>query len=57
MLAAEYSWPLAEILRLPLRQVLCFHAAILERHEIKTGTPSFTERDILASITPTDLSP
>jgi len=32
---------------LPVAQALCYHAAILERLEIKTGTPTFAERDLL----------
>lgn len=49
-LAAEYGWRLADILSLPLSQALCLQAAILERHDIKTGQPSFAERDLLAQM-------
>lgn len=51
-IASEYGWPPQTILNLPIAQALCFHAAILERHEVKTGTPSFADRDLLASLEP-----
>lgn len=50
LLAAEYHWPPATIRALPVAQALCHHAAILERHEAKTGRPTFTERDFLAGM-------
>lgn len=49
-LAGEYHWPRAEILSLPLAQALCLHAAILERNDIKTGVPTFAERDLLREL-------
>jgi hypothetical protein len=48
-LASEYGWPPQIIRQLPLAQVLCYHAAILERREITSG-PSFAERDLLATL-------
>jgi hypothetical protein len=33
---------------MPLAEVLCHHAAILQRHEIDTHAPSFAERDLIA---------
>jgi hypothetical protein len=30
--------------------VFCYRAAILERHEVDTGGPNFTERDIVKAI-------
>ena len=50
-MASEYGWPPATIRRLPLAEALCFHAAILQRHEIDTHAPSFAERDILEGLT------
>lgn len=47
-IASEYGWREKHILRLPLARALSYHAAILERHEIKTGVPSFADRDLLA---------
>lgn len=35
---------------MPLAEVLCYHAAILARHEIDTGAPSFAERDLIESM-------
>jgi hypothetical protein len=32
---------------MPLAEVLCYHAAILQRHEIDTHAPTFAERDLL----------
>lgn len=49
-LASEYHWPPATIRRLPLAEIFCYHAAILERHEVDSGVPSFRERDLLASL-------
>ena len=48
-IASEYGWPPHVIRSLPLAEALCFHAAILQRHEIDNG-PSFAERDILQSL-------
>ena len=52
LIAAEYHWPPATILSLPVAQALCYHAAILERHEVKTGNPTFAEMDMLKALTP-----
>lgn len=40
----------AAIRRMPLAEAFCYHAAILHRHEIDTGAPSFAERDILKNL-------
>jgi hypothetical protein len=32
---------------MPLAEVLCYHATILQRHEIETHVPSFAERDLI----------
>ncbi len=50
LLAYEYKWTKHDIYRLPLAEALCFQSAIYERREVKTGVPSFTERDILSSL-------
>lgn len=50
LLASEYHWPPDTILALPVARALCHHAAILERHEVKTGNPTFTECDLLAEL-------
>ena len=47
-LAAEYGQHPSEIRRMPMAEVLCYHSAILQRHDIETHAPSFAERDILA---------
>jgi hypothetical protein len=47
LLAAEYHWPPDVLLSLPVARALCHHAAILERHEVKTGRPTFAEMDLL----------
>ena len=49
MLASEYGWPPATIRRLPLAEVLCYHAAILQRHEVDTQAPTFAERDLMTT--------
>jgi hypothetical protein len=49
-LAREYGWPPETIRRLPLAEVLCYHAEILQFHEIDTHAPSFTERDLIAAV-------
>lgn len=49
-IASEYGWTEETILALPLARALCHHAAILERKDIPTGQPTFTERDILLNM-------
>jgi len=49
VLASEYGWPPATIRRLPLAEIFCYHAAIMERHEVDTG-PSYAEREIIANL-------
>lgn len=49
-LASEYHWPAQYIRRLPLAEAFCYQEAILARHDINTGAPSFVERDIIKDI-------
>lgn len=32
-----------------MAEILCYHAAILQRHEADGDAPTFAERDLLAS--------
>jgi len=48
-IASEYGWAPQVIRRLPLAEALCYHAAILQRHEVDNG-PSFAERDLLKTL-------
>lgn len=50
LLAYEYKWTKHDIYRLPLAEALCLQSAIYERREVKTGVPSFAERDLLKTL-------
>lgn len=46
-LASEYGQSPREVRTWPMAEIFCYHAAILQRHEVDTKTTTFTERDLL----------
>jgi len=50
MIASEYGWTEAAILKLPLARAFCYQAAILQRRDVDTSEPSFAERDLIAEM-------